>query len=108
MKFILALTTITVAVIISSVADVFLKKSELTHLSYIILGTVLYAAAAPIIAISFKAVDFSLVFFIWEAVAIVTGITLGIIFFKENLSLYKFAAFFFSFVALYFSYLASR
>lgn len=108
MKFFYAVLAVTIAVVISSIADIYLKKSHLTNLNYIIIGTILYAIAAPAVAVGFKIVDFSIVFFIWEAVAIVLGISLGVIFFKEELSIMKIAAFSFSIVALIFSYLSSK
>lgn len=108
MKFIYALGAIALAVVISTVADVFLKKSDLSNANYLVLGILLYAIAAPAVAIGFNLVDFSVVFFIWEAVAIVLGLALGIIMFGEQLSLLKFLAFASSFLAVIFSYYASK
>lgn len=107
MKFFYALVVITIAVAISSLADIYLKKSELSFGNYMIWGIVLYAIAAPIVAVGFKLVDFSVIFFIWEAVAIMLGITLGVFIFHEKLSIMKYFALFFSFIALIFSYLSS-
>ncbi len=108
MKFFFAILAISIAVAVSSVADIYLKKSQLTNTNYILIGMMLYAVAAPAVAIGFKIVDFSVVFFIWEAVAIVLGLSFGIVFFKEELSVLKVAAFVFTLIALVFSYLSSK
>lgn len=108
MKFFYLAVAIAVAVGFSSLADVYLKKSHFTFGTAMLVGVLFYALAAPPAAIAFKLVDFSLVFIIWEALAIIAGITLGIVIFHESISLMKVAAIASSFVALLFSYLATK
>jgi len=108
MRYFYLAFAIAVAVGFSSLADVFLKKSHFTLGSAMLLGVLFYALAAPPAAIAFKLVDFSIVFIIWEALAIAMGITLGIVVFHESLSVIKIAAIGASFVTLFLSYLATK
>jgi|GEM_PF-3480212 len=108
MKFLLPIFFVAVAVVISTIADVFLKKSQLQNHLFILLGVVLYAIAALPVAAAFKLIDFSVVFFIWEAVAIILALILGTAIFKESFSALKFSAFVFALISLVFSYLASK
>lgn len=107
MKPIIAIISVALAVLLSTVADVYLKKSHLTNFRYLIIGIILYAVAALPIALAFKIVDFSLVFFLWEAFAILLGVILGIIIFKENFSIFKTLACTTALISLLFSYLAA-
>jgi len=99
---------VAIGVILATVADVFLKKSNLEHAPYLAVGIFLYAIGALPIAAAFRMTDFSMVFFVFEGVAILLGLALGVILFKEHLSLLKVAAFLSASLALMFSYLASR
>ena len=108
MKFLLPIFLVAVAVVISTIADILLKKSQLQNHSLVLLGAVLYAVAALPVAAAFKLIDFSLVFFIWEAVAIILGLVLGIVMFKESFSVLKFSAFVFALTSLVLSYLGSK
>lgn len=108
MKPLLPIIFIGAAVVLSTVADVLLKKSQLQNYSYIAIGVLLYALGALPVAAAFKVIDFSVVFFIWEAFAVILGLVLGIVLFKEGVSLLKFGAFFFALVSLALSYAASR
>jgi len=108
MKFFFAIIAFAIAVALSTIADVYLKKSQLSNYKFIVLGIVLYAAGALPVAFAFKVVDFSLVFFIWQAIAIILGLGLGMALFHEQFSLLKFAAFIAALVALFLSYLASK
>lgn len=107
MKHTVPILFVSLAVVLSTIADVFLKKSQMQNYSQISIGVLLYALGALPVAAAFKLIDFSLVFFIWEAVAIILGVTLGIIIFREDFSWFKFGAFFFAAISLVLSYLAS-
>ena len=98
---------VALAVLVSTVADVYLKKSNLENYSYLTWGVLLYALAALPVAFAFRTIDFSVVFFIWEALAIILAVVFGIAIFGETLSWQKCAAFFFSALALVFSYLST-
>ena len=108
MKFFWPFIFVVIGVIISTIADIFLKESKFQNHSYIIIGILLYAVGALPVAAAFKLIDFSVVFFIWEAVAVICGLVLGILLFNENHSYLKFLAFGFAILALVFSYLASN
>lgn len=107
MKIFVAIVAVAVAVLLSTVADVCLKESHLTNVKYLTIGIILYALGAVPIALAFGIVDFSLIFFIWEAFAVLSGVVLGIILFKENFSILKTLACTTALVSLLFSYLAS-
>jgi multidrug transporter EmrE-like cation transporter len=108
MKFIFALLAVSIAVAISTVADVFLKKSQLSNYNYVIVGILLYALGAVPVSVGFKLVDFSVVFFIWQAVSVALGLSIGILLFKEDFSWLKVVAFTLSLLAITFSYLATK
>lgn len=107
MKIFIAIISVAVAVLLSTFADIYLKKSHFSNYKYFIIGAILYAVGAIPVALAFKIVDFSLVFFIWEAFAILLGLVLGIMLFKENLSVLKILAFSTALISLLFSYLSS-
>jgi multidrug transporter EmrE-like cation transporter len=107
MKFFIALIAVAIGVVLSTVADVYLKESKFSNFNFIILGIILYALGALPVALAFKYVDFSVVFFIWEAMATILGVGLGIVLFKEHFSYLKFAAFASAMLALILSYIAS-
>ena len=108
MKYLIATLSVAIAVILATIADVYLKKSQLSNYKYILVGIVLYALGALPVAVAFKTVDFSLVFFIWEALAIILGLGLGIIIFKEHFSALKVGAFVAALVSLALCYFASK
>lgn len=108
MKFLIPIILVSIAVAISTWADVLFKKSQFANVGYVFWGIILYAIGAIPVALAFKFIDFSLVFFIWEGIAIILGLSLGLIIFKEGFSILKFAAFASAFMTLIFSYFASK
>lgn len=108
MKPFIPFLLVALGVVLATIADVFLKKSHMDSVPYLAVGIVLYAIGALPIAAAFRVMDFSVVFFVWEGVAILLGLVLGIMLFKEQFSLLKVAAFLSASLALVFSYLASR
>jgi multidrug transporter EmrE-like cation transporter len=108
MHTILPFLWVAAGVVLATIADVFLKKSGLTHPFYLTVGIGLYALGAFPIAVAFKLIDFSIVFFAWEGIAILLGLALGVLVFQEHLSGLKIAAFGAASLALVLSYLAAR
>lgn len=98
---------VALAVIVSTIADVYLKKFNADNPTYLLWGVLLYASAAFPVALAFRIIDFSVMFFIWEALAIILGVVLGIAIFDETISWQKSAALIFSVLALVFSYLST-
>lgn len=108
MKFFVSVIAVAFAVVLSTIADVFLKKSQLSNFNYVCLGVLFYALGALPVALAFKLVDFSLVFFIWEVIAVILGLGLGIFLFKEQFSVLKFVVLISAIITLVLSYIAYK
>lgn len=104
MKFLSSFLLIICGVGFSMIADIFLKKSETTNIKFLILGFIFYGLAAVPVAFAFKYLQFGPVFMVWEAVTIISALTIAHFLFGEPLTSYKFMALIFSVVAIFFAY----
>ncbi len=108
MQFLQTITLLVVGVGVTLLADVFLKKSELSTVSLLSIGAFLYALVAIPVAAAFKFNQFSIVILLWQAVIVSIGLLLGWLIFKEPLTPLKIAAFGAALLTVLLSYLASR
>jgi len=79
-------------VILTVIADVFLKKSAAHNVGFWLLGLLLYAFVAIPVAFAFRMTGFGNLFLIWEAVTVVAGIIVATVLFEEAFTIQKFAA----------------
>lgn len=104
MRPIFSAILIAVGVGLTILADIFLKKSNFSNWSFIVLGAVLYMLVALPVAVAYKYMKFGDLFFIWEGIFIVLGIIIATIFYKEPFTAYRLGAIVLALGALYLSY----
>jgi multidrug transporter EmrE-like cation transporter len=92
MKFVLLFLLVLGGVLLTVLADAFLKKSGGQNLGLLILGLLLYASVAYPVALAFRLTDFGELFLIWEAATVIVGITIATLVFREGLSLQRILA----------------
>jgi len=91
-------------VLLTVLADVFLKRSGGQNPGLLIFGLVLYASVAYPVALAFRLTDFGELFLIWEAATVVLGIGVATLVFQEDLSVQRVLAVILVIVALALSY----
>lgn len=94
---------ITIGVILSTIGDVFLKKSHLNNWWFFGAGILFYALGVVPVAVVFKKIDFGSVFLIWEAITVIIALLVANLYFNETFTVYKALALLFALCALYFS-----
>src|ERR1700733_2342292 len=101
MKILLVSFLVALGVCLTIVADIFLKKSNGTDWKFILIGILLYGAIGIPVAIAFKFTEFGTLFLAWEAAAVVLGIIVASIYYKEPFTVYRGAAFILALLALW-------
>jgi multidrug transporter EmrE-like cation transporter len=97
------------SVCVTVYADILLKKSDGgAHLRLLVIGLALYAASAIPIAVVFTTVQFGVVFLVWEALMVISGMVVGRILFHEQITLLKLFALLTAVVTLVVSYFAQK
>ena len=82
-------------VILTVIADVFLKRSVDHGINtvFLLLGLVLYASVAFPVALAFRMIEFGELFLVWEAVTVGMGVFIATVVFKEPLTVHRLVAF---------------
>ena len=78
-----------VGVGVSMVGDVFLKKSGGDNFKMLALGFIFYGLGAFPIALTFKYLDFGVVFLVWQALTIIVALIIGRMLFGEIMTINK-------------------
>jgi len=104
MKFVLLVFLVLGGVLLTVLADTFLKKSGGQNLGLLVLGLVLYASVAYPVALAFRLTDFGELFLIWEAATVIVGIAIATLVFRESLSFHRVVAVVLVVAALILSY----
>lgn len=104
MKFLYSFLLITLGVGFSMIADVFLKKSNASNIKFLILGFIFYGLATVPVAFAFKFIQFGPVFLIWEAITVISALTIASLIFNESMTVYKSVALVFAIAAIFFAY----
>lgn len=104
MKYLIIVASIAVGVGLTIVADIILKKAGSTNWKYLAAGFLIYGLIAVPVAIAFKYSEFGQLFLVWEAVAVIFGVIVASMYFKEAFTVYRLAALFLALAALFFSY----
>ena len=99
---------IPIGVALTVIADVFLKKSNLSDWRYIAIGFVLYGLVALPVAAAFRFTEFGVLFMVWEVGTVAFGLFVGTVVFREPFTALKLMAFILAMGALGLNYLASR
>jgi len=87
------LLLVVISVGMSLIADIFLKRSVgVSHLGFFSAGFLLYGLSAIPIALVFTRTEFGLVFILWEALAVGTGLVVATLLFHEPLTASKISA----------------
>lgn len=92
MKLLLSAGLIFIGVGVSMVGDVFLKNSNAENLKMLALGFIFYGLGAFPVALSFKYIEFGVVFLIWQALTLITALIVGRILFGEIMTINKIVA----------------
>lgn len=90
-------------VALTILADIFLKKSGGQDWRWIAAGILLYGIVAILVAAIFHYTEFGKLFLIWEALAVILGLAVASLYYKEPFTVYRLAGFGFAMAALYFS-----
>ena len=104
MKFLLVSFLIIIGVGLTIAADIVLKKSNGADWKLIVLGVLLYGVIAVPVAFAFKFTEFGTLFLVWEAVAVIFGITIASVWYKEPFTIYRLLALVLALGALVLSY----
>jgi len=104
MKIAIVSAMIAIGVALTIVADMLLKKSSGHDWRLIALGFFVYGLIAIPVAIAFKYTEFGKLFLIWEAAAVILGVIVASLYYKEPFTSYRFIALALALAALYFSY----
>jgi multidrug transporter EmrE-like cation transporter len=104
MKLILLILLVCGGVLLTVLADVFLKKSSGQNVGFLILGLILYASVAYPVALAFRLTEFGELFLIWETATVILGIAIATAVFRERLSLQRVLALILVITALILSY----
>jgi multidrug transporter EmrE-like cation transporter len=104
MKLAVLTLTIGIGVALTVLADIFLKKSGWSNWYWIAAGAFVYAVAAIFVADAFHYTEFGRVFLVWEIIAVILGMLVAGVYYKEPFTIYRFVALILAFAAIYFSY----
>lgn len=104
MKTLFISLMIAIGVTLTIIADMFLKKSGWHDWKWIAAGFLTYGLIAIPVAAAFKYTDFGKLFLIWEGIAIILGLAVATLYYKEPITSYRTIAFGLTLAALYFSY----
>lgn len=95
---------IAVGVILTIIADMFLKRGGATDWRFLVAGFLVYGLIAFPVAVAFKYAEFGQLFLVWEASAILLGVTVASLFYGEAFTTSRLIAVLLALGALWFSY----
>ncbi len=104
MKIFITSLWLALGVVLTLLADVALKRSDLFALKWLLVGVVLYGLVAIPVAILFRMVEFGNLFIIWEAAYLILGIVVATLFYREPLTSYRITALILSIIAMVLAY----
>jgi len=104
MKFVFLYSAIGLGILLTTAADVFLKRSNGTNVQLIAIGLSLYALVALPVAFAFRLSTFGGLFLVWEGLYISGGLLTASIVFGEPLTTRRALALLLAILALVLSY----